>query len=146
MHRTICLLALLFIAPHLAAADTTVAPKLTKRVEADFPWALKMAFMHPTEPATNGTAKVEFVVTPAGRVAEARIVSAVHREMGPPALAAVMKWRFKPATKDGKIVPVRMQVEIWFGMLEKPGMKGPRFDPTLVSVLPDWTESTKKTE
>ena len=66
MYRNICLLTLLLITPHLVAADSTVAPKLTKRVEAEFPWALKMAFMHPTEPAKNGTAKIEFVVTAAG--------------------------------------------------------------------------------
>lgn len=144
MYHYLRLLFLLALAPLLDAANSTVPPKLTKRVAAEFPFALKMAFMHPTEPATNGTAKIEFVVGATGKVEDAKVVAAAHREMGPPALAAVKKWRFKPASVDGKNVPALMQVEVWFGTVDKPGDKGPDFKPVLMSLMPDTSGSAQK--
>jgi outer membrane biosynthesis protein TonB len=62
-------------------------------------------------------------------VGEARVVKPLHPSLNEEALLALADWRFKPGTKDGKPVAVRVQIEISFSLqeLEEP-RRGPAVD------------------
>ncbi len=56
----------------------------------------------------EGQVVVSFVVTPLGEVSNPVIVSSTDPRLGHPALAAISKWKYVPATKAG--VPVATRV------------------------------------
>lgn len=71
-----------------------------------------------------GSVTVEFLVTVKGEVKMAKVVSATSPEFGREALLAIEQWKFEPGRKDGRPVPVRMQMPITFD-LEDPPQKAP---------------------
>jgi protein TonB len=62
----------------------------------------------------NGQATVMFIVDSSGDVREPSIVETSHREFGPEAMKAVLKWKFRPGKKSGAAVNTRMQITIQF--------------------------------
>ena len=56
----------------------------------------------------EGEVVVSFVVTPAGKVANAVIVSSTDKRLEHPTLAALRAWKYQPATKAG--VPISARV------------------------------------
>ena len=56
--------------------------------------------------------RLSFVVTPDGSVANVRLMKHSTQEFDDFAVAVVSKWRFEPATKDGKPVAVRLVTEM----------------------------------
>ena len=62
----------------------------------------------------RGTVLLSMIVTPEGDVREPQITQSLDKELDQQALRAVSKWRFEPATKDGKPVAVRVHTEISF--------------------------------
>jgi TonB family protein len=68
----------------------------------------------------GGRVKVEFVIGASGGVIEAGILQSTHREFEKPALAAVMKWKFKPGMKGGRPVNVRASQVIEFNLDASP--------------------------
>lgn len=62
----------------------------------------------------EGTVLVEFQVDVTGQVVTARVLRSDHREFEEPTLRAVMKWRFEPGRRSGKVVPFRMQIPVDF--------------------------------
>ena len=75
----------------------------------------------------TGSVLVKFVVDPYGRVANAVVVSSTFPAFDEPALRAVLKWRFKPGTKNGVPAAFRMDIPIEFappiGESGRPGFK-----------------------
>jgi TonB family protein len=62
---------------------------------------------------------VDFIVNEKGDVENARAIRSNHQAFEAPAVQAVAKWKFKPATKDGKAVATHMQVPLIFGPDQK---------------------------
>jgi protein TonB len=62
----------------------------------------------------NGTVVVAMIVSPEGRVRDVRVAKSLDKELDKQALAAVSKWRFEPATKDGEPVAVHLKAEVSF--------------------------------
>ena len=62
----------------------------------------------------RGTVLLSMIVTPQGDVREPKITQSLDKELDQQALRAVSKWRFEPATKDGKPVAVRIHTEVSF--------------------------------
>jgi len=62
----------------------------------------------------NGTVVVSLIVTPEGTVRDPRIVTSLDKDLDQQALATLSKWKFEPATKDGKPVTVRISTEVSF--------------------------------
>ena len=63
---------------------------------------------------SDGDVLVEFIVDTKGRVREAKAVQSSHPAFAEPGVAAVMKWRFLPGRKDGRLVNTRMKVPVYF--------------------------------
>lgn len=49
-----------------------------------------------------------------GNVAETKVEKATNPEFEEPALAALRRWKFKPAQRDGAPVPTRVSIPIKF--------------------------------
>jgi periplasmic protein TonB len=62
----------------------------------------------------QGTAVLWIVVTAQGDVAQERLVKPLGLGLGQNALRTVRTWKFKPATRNGVPVPVRVMVEVSF--------------------------------
>jgi TonB family protein len=100
-----------------------VAPSLEKRVKPDYTPDARTA-------QVEGVVKLECVVLPGGSVSLARVVVPLHPGLDAEALKALSQWRFKPGTKDGKPVAVRIEVEIGFALSDgaMPERRGPALD------------------
>ena len=100
--------------------EGVVAPSVEKEVKPSYtPDALTAR--------VEGRVQLECVVLPAGSVSLARVVEPLHPSLDAEALRALSKWRFKPGTKDGKAVPVRVEIEMSFDLRDgpRPAFKGP---------------------
>ena len=62
----------------------------------------------------TGTVILEFVVDESGHVLEPRVIESSDRAFEEPAMRAVLKWRFEPGRKDGRIVRFRMSQPFQF--------------------------------
>ena len=62
----------------------------------------------------QGTVMVSIVITPESTVRDAKVVTSLDKYLDQKALEAVSKWKFQPATQDGKPVALRTVVEINF--------------------------------
>jgi len=99
--------ALSLLAGNLHAQDRRPVPEVMANPQ--YPYEMSRA-------GIGGRVKVEFVIGPGGGVIEAKILQATHREFEKPALAAVMKWKFKPGMKGGKPVNVRASQVLEFNL------------------------------
>ena len=66
------------------------------------------------KPSYEGVTIVEFGLNENGTVDWARVERSSKKELDAKALAAVAGWVFKPATKNGVPVPVRLATEVTF--------------------------------
>jgi TonB family protein len=62
----------------------------------------------------NGAAILSATVTSTGDVRDVQVKKAVGKGLDEKAVEAVRKWKFKPATLDGRPVAVRIDIEIKF--------------------------------
>jgi periplasmic protein TonB len=84
-------------------------PEILERVDPDYPEAMRRAHV-------QGTVILEAVITAAGTVDEIRIVASGGPMLDAAASAAVLRWRYKPATLNGRAVAVRLTVTVRFGL------------------------------
>ena len=89
------------------------APVLVKEVKADYTPDAKTA-------QVEGSVKLECVVTSDGSVSNPRVVQPLHPSLDAAALKALSQWQFKPGTKDGKPVAVRVEIEMTFALRDRP--------------------------
>lgn len=61
-----------------------------------------------------GLVTVNFVVDEQGSVQDAKVVKTTAEILDSPAVEAVMKWKFKPAKKDGQPFAMRVSIPIKF--------------------------------
>jgi len=64
----------------------------------------------------SGSVVLSIVVTPDGSVREAKVIQSLDPDLDKQSIAAVSKWKFTPATKDGQPVSVRIRVETTFNI------------------------------
>ncbi len=86
------------------------APKLTHYVEPEFSPRSKEAYV-------EGIVKISTVVDTDGLATASRVTSGLNAEEDRTALEALQKWKFKPGTKNGQPVKVRVTVEVEFHLL-----------------------------
>jgi TonB family protein len=65
----------------------------------------------------QGQIALSFIVEPDGKVSGVRVLRSLGMGLDEQAIGAVMQWRFKPGTKDGKPVRVAVQATVDFKLL-----------------------------
>lgn len=85
-------------------------PKLVHVVEPEFDPKSEEAF-------NSGVVKMQIVITNDGAVKDPKVLSGINERQDGKAMEAVKKWIFKPATRSGKPVNVRVSVEVSFHLL-----------------------------
>jgi protein TonB len=85
------------------------APVLVERVEPDFPESARRAHL-------DGMVILEAVITTAGDVREIRVLRSANPLLDEAAVRAVRRWRYRPATLNGRAVPVYLTVTVTFGI------------------------------
>jgi TonB family protein len=61
-----------------------------------------------------GTVILQCVVERDGTIGEVRVTQSLHPDLDQQAIVAARKWRFRPGTKDGQPVPVRVVISLTF--------------------------------
>ena len=85
------------------------APILLQRVEPDYPESARRARL-------QGTVILEATITTSGEVQQVRILKSVNPLLDEAAVRAVRVWRYRPATLNGRAVPVYLTVTVKFGI------------------------------
>ena len=91
----------------LAGEQYDVAPRLLRGSAPTYPITRILA-------DEDGSATVSFAISEDGTTKDIKVVSATYEYFGRHSAAAIKKWLFAPAIKDGKAVAVRTTVELQF--------------------------------
>jgi len=83
------------------------APHLTTRTDPEYSEIARQL-------KAQGTAVLSLVVDASGSVRDVQVIQPLGAGLDEKAIAAVNQWKFDPATKDGKPVPVAISVEVDF--------------------------------
>ena len=119
------------------------APKLTFEMRPTYTAAARQA-------GVQGSMMIEAVVGVDGRPRDVVVTRSLDREHGLDAqgVEAVKAWRFKPGTFDGKSVPVRVEIELTFGLRYRGPSNDGGHDRSVPAVLfdqkPVYTEAAMK--
>jgi protein TonB len=95
--------------PFSRLQDLDRVPRATVQMSPDYPATMRQS-------GEAGSVTVEFDVDTAGRVVRAEAVRYTNRAFAEPAVRAVLKWRFEPGKRLGRVVPFRMAIPIEFGL------------------------------
>lgn len=93
------------------ATQADELPVATLRTVPRYPWGMRVNEI-------TGGAMVDFIVDVNGRPTQVQCTKATAAAFGEAAVAAVCEWRYRPGTKDGAPVAVRMQQYIDFALGE----------------------------
>lgn len=80
---------------------------------------LQVSPIYPYEAKKNGLTGqvvVDFVVDERGDVVQAKVVSSSDRVFEEPTIRAIMKWKFEPGKRSGRVVPFRMAIPLHFSL------------------------------
>jgi TonB family protein len=99
-------------------------PKQERKQSQDFLESLKAKGVTPPRPVhtpephrindMTGTVVLETLIDENGKVQQPKIIRPVGYGLDEEAVATVVTWSFKPATRDGKPVPMHMAIEVAF--------------------------------
>ena len=95
--------------PVYKAGPGIIAPVLIKEAKPVYTKAAKDA-------GIQGKVPLECVVLPDGTVADVKVVKSLDPGLDEAAVKAMKKWTFKPGTKDGQPVAIRIEVEMTFSL------------------------------
>ena len=95
------------VMPMYSPKSGMTAPRVLQQDEPAFSEEARLA-------KYQGTMTMSLVVDPYGSARDIAIVSPLGLGLDEKAVAAVGTWKFKPATKDGQPVPVKIAVEVSF--------------------------------
>lgn len=93
--------------PRPYGAYSAIAPIPADRPDPDYTAEARHKGIH-------GTVILRIIVDATGKVSSVRLVKSIGFGLDEKAIEAVSKWRYKPATRSGKPVAVRMTVETSF--------------------------------
>lgn len=93
----------------LRPGGDVTAPVLLSRVDPVYPEAARRARL-------EGTLILEAVITAAGDVQDVRVLKSVNPLLDASAAQAVRQWRYRPATWNGRAVPVYLTVTVRFSL------------------------------
>jgi TonB family protein len=82
-------------------------PEPIRQPLSSYPWALR-------GDGVSGQAEIEFVIDRNGRPLFPRIVSSTHEDFGWAAATAILRWRYKPPTKNGAKVDTRITEKVTY--------------------------------
>ena len=85
--------------------DCEVKPQIVKSVQPDVPPNLRNQ---------SGTVKVAFIISPEGRPINLEVEQSTNAALDDLALAAIQKWTFTPAERQGTRVAVKTMVPVRF--------------------------------
>ncbi|MGH9373026.1 MAG: energy transducer TonB [Vicinamibacterales bacterium] len=89
------------------ASDGIVMPQVVSDVKPSYaPEAMRAR--------VSGSVKLDCVVKADGTVGEVRVLESLHPALDENSVAALKQWRFKPGTRGGEAVAVRVEVEMAF--------------------------------
>ena len=66
------------------------------------------------EAKVEGTVVLKFILTAEGKPHDIKVIKSLRSDLDQKAIDAVNKWKFEPATKDGKPVAVQLMVQVDF--------------------------------
>ncbi|MFY9924478.1 MAG: TonB family protein [Opitutaceae bacterium] len=84
-----------------------IAPKAIHQEDPEYPFAFIMSRI-------SGVVIVEFTVDREGNVVRPAIIKSSHPDFEAPAIEAILKWKFRPGTRDGVPVETRLQIPVSF--------------------------------
>ena len=117
-NRVLCVASMLvlFVAPVPAqqvykAGDGVSLPVVVESVHPDYTPEARAA-------GIEGSVTLAAVVLPDGRVGDVDVVRSLDAVLGldREAVKAMKQWTFKPGTKDGTAVAVRIEVRVYFAL------------------------------
>lgn len=92
-----------------SSAEGVTKPVPTKVVHAQYaPGALRAR--------VQGRVGLRAVVSDDGRVGDVEVTNALHPDLDAACVTALKQWKFKPGTREGKPVSVRVSVDMSFSM------------------------------
>jgi|EndMetStandDraft_4_1072995.scaffolds.fasta_scaffold587877_1 protein TonB len=99
--------ALLASAPVVALAETKEPPVPVRTVAPDYPDELR-------RDGVSGIVMVKCTIDVQGNVVDPEVEKSSNGAFDKPALAALKKWKFKPAKQDGAPVAIKVSIPIKF--------------------------------
>jgi periplasmic protein TonB len=110
----VCLLAVPLAARQQAPyrqADGITMPKVVREVKPEYPAAAKRERI-------QGTVVMDVVVLADGNVGDVTVTRSLDETYGldAAAVSAVRQWQFEAGKKDGKAVPVQVEIEMSFSL------------------------------
>lgn len=106
VRSTVSLFCLLAVAP-LALAQTKEPPVPVRTVPPDYPNELRRE-------GVSGIVTVKCTIDEQGNVQEPEVEKSTNGAFDKPAIAALKKWKFKPAKQDGAPVSIKVSIPIKF--------------------------------
>lgn len=101
------LISALPVAVRAAGGDS--APVPVRAVAPEFPYEMRRE-------GVGGVVTIKCVIDEKGNVQEPEVQKASNEAFVKPAMVALMKWKFKPARKDGVVVAQRVTIPIQFSI------------------------------
>jgi protein TonB len=97
------------VGQEIAPGGTTVMPRVVKEVKPDYTPEAK-------QQRIQGLVAMRVVVKEDGTVGDVEVTKSLDKKFGldEQAVIAMKQWLFKPGTREGKPVPVRVDVEMTF--------------------------------
>jgi TonB family protein len=87
--------------------DAVKPPRVIHQVDPSYDEASRKAKL-------NGHVVLTFIVQPDGKPRDIRVVKSLSPGLDQKSIEAVSKWKFTPATKDGKPIAIEIQAETTF--------------------------------
>jgi protein TonB len=85
----------------------TEPPVPVRMVPPEYPYELKRN-------GVTGVVSVSFEVDEKGNVVDPKVLKSSNPQFEQPALDAIVKWKFKPAMKDGAPVKIKIAIPLQF--------------------------------
>ncbi len=101
------LILALAVAAAVSARAATTPPVPVRTVAPQYPYDMK-------KDGISGVVWVAFEVDAKGGVIDPRVIKSTRKEFEQPALDAVKKWAFKPATENGAPKATKVEIPLQF--------------------------------
>jgi len=89
------------------AAEAAEPPVPVRMVPPQYPSEMR-------RDGTSGVVTISCLIDEKGNVQDPKVLKSTNDAFVQPALAAIQKWKFKPAKREGNVVSVRVNIPIQF--------------------------------